>query len=346
MGVVVASKSPFIPLHVEGKDGAATPEDLNRVQDQIRAAFKKVQQGGVTKVTSNDGSVIVNPKTGVGEVDLSVFEDEAPPGSVSISVGTCGPAGLTSGLPTKFLKITKDGTTYMVPAWLWTPPPPSDFPTTGLVGWWKSDAGVTADGSGFISAVADQSGHGYDLAFESAKPLLVTPGSGLPFINFSNGTTNTTALLNTSLPWGTSYSALVVAQDTSGSNGRLLDFNYPSANRYLWALHGSRWGYTQDDVGGGTTGNFADDIVAMFLITVDPSTISMYQDVPPAPSFASPVATDSSHSPPATTGVRFGSLPSASQDSVCMMWEAAVWDHVLSSSERARLCAYLATRSY
>ncbi len=343
---MASKKTPFIPLHVRGKDGAATPEDLNRVQDQVRAAFKKVQQGGVTKVSSNDGSVIVNPKSGAGDVDLSVFEDAVGPGAVSIGVGSCGPAGTTSGLPTKFLKITKDGKTYMVPAWLWTPPPPTNFPTTGLLGWWKSDDGVTADGSGFVAGVADQSGNGHDLAYESAKPLLVTPGSGLPYINFSNGTTNNTALSNVSVPWGTSYSVFIVAKDTSGSNGRLIDFNYPSANRFLWALHGARWGYTQDDVGGGTTGNFADDIVVMFLITVDPSTISMYQDIPPSPSFASPVATDASHSPPATTGVRFGSLTSPPQDSVCMMWEAAVWDHVLTPSERTQLCNYLATRSY
>ncbi len=343
---MAGTKTPFIPLHVTGKDGAATPEDLNRVQDQIRDAFKKIPQGGVTQLTSSDGSIDLTPASGTGAVDLSAFGGPSGPGSIALALGNCGPAGTTAGTPTKFLKITKDGKTYMIPAWEWSPPPPSTFPGSGLLGWWKSDAGVTADGSGFIAGVADQSGHGQDLAYESAKPLLVTPGSGLPYINFSNGTTNTTALSSTSLPWGTSYSVFIVAKDQSGSNGRLIDFSYPSANRYLWALHGSKWGYTQDDVGGFVVGALADDVITQILITVDPSTMTIYQDASATPSFASPVATDTSHAPPATTGVRFGSLPSASQDSVCQMWEAAVWDHPLTSSERTQLCAYLASRSY
>lgn len=60
---------------------------------------------------------------------------------------------------------------------------PSQFAHT--LGWWKSDTGVTKDGSNLVSSWTDQSGKGRTLSYEGGKPLWVSGAlSGSPSIRF------------------------------------------------------------------------------------------------------------------------------------------------------------------
>ncbi|MBI5100828.1 MAG: hypothetical protein HZB33_03165, partial [Nitrospirae bacterium] len=61
------------------------------------------------------------------------------------------------------------------------------FPTVGMKLWLKADAGVTKDGSNFVSAWADQSGYGNNAQQAAAglQPLFVSSGSnGRPAVRF------------------------------------------------------------------------------------------------------------------------------------------------------------------
>lgn len=65
------------------------------------------------------------------------------------------------------------------------------FPTAGLLGWWKADAGVTKDGSDKVSQWDDQSGNGKHLvqATGARQPTWAASVlSGLPAISFPSGT--------------------------------------------------------------------------------------------------------------------------------------------------------------
>lgn len=348
---MAGKKSPFVPLHVQGKDGAATPEDLNRVQQQITNAFKKVKtDGGVTQLTAKDGSVILTPKSGAGAVDLSIFDDGNSPGSVTLGLGAVGPDGISSTTPTTFFKVVKDGTIYMIPAWAWVKPSPgAPFPTAGLVGWWKGDAGVTTSGS-TASAWADQSGNNYDLAAEGSAPKFTDPGGGVvPYVDFD--TVSSSAMKSTSLPWshGARSVLVVCTANASTASGRLIDWNYSSENKYIWAVSAGggtvKYYYEDDDASVGPVNGLTTGALSYILLTIGSGTISFYQATG-VPSFTSPVNTLSAIDPGTSTGIRIGGLPSFSQNSRAQVREAAVWDHVLDSTERTQLAAYLASRSY
>jgi hypothetical protein len=302
----VAGKKPFIPLQITGKDGAATPEDLNRVQEQIRAAFAKLQQGGVTKVTSRDGSVLLNPSAGIGAVDLSVAFDTEPPGTTAITLANA-PAKLASTTPALFRVVTLDGKKYVVPMWQLDETPPGPFPMTGLKLWVKGDAGVSTSGSR-ISSWADQSGNGNDLTMQNAA-----------------------------FAWSPSWSVLVVFQvNLTVTFGRLVDWYYPNDNIAINLV-----GPNFFDQWSGYNAAIALSTTYAYLTTYAAGgTAKTYVN-----SFASPVQTGSiAHT--MNVGVNLGGLPGFGQGTETLVTEFAIWDHDLGSSELTSLGTYLHSRGY
>ena len=92
---------------------------------------------------------------------------------------------------------------------------------TGLVAWYKADTGVTTS-SGNVTAVADQSGHGYNLTNTGTVALNATGFNGYPAFDFL---TSNSAYLNSSAATvalsGTTGSCFIVGQMKTGtmSNG-------------------------------------------------------------------------------------------------------------------------------
>lgn len=185
---MTSKKTPFIPLHVRGKDGAATPEDLNRVQDQVRAAFKKIQQGGVTQVTSKDGTVVITPKSGVGAVDLSAakpFGSRAT-GATTLDAATNAPNDLVSTAPQLYLQVTIDGVNYVCP--LWQRKPSSGFtPPDGCKLWLDaSDLDSVHSTAGAVTQWDDISGNGFHLDVQIGSPS-ISSVNGLQAVRTSVG---------------------------------------------------------------------------------------------------------------------------------------------------------------
>jgi hypothetical protein len=334
----VAGKKPFIPLQITGKDGAATPEDLNRVQEQIRAAFAKLQQGGVTKVTSRDGSVLLNPSAGIGAVDLSVAFDTEQPGTTAITLANA-PAKLASTTPALFRVVTLDGKKYVVPMWQLDETPPGPFPMTGLKLWVKGDAGVSTSGSR-ISSWADQSGNGNDLTPHisggNQAPLYDATGfSAVPAAHFTQS--DDSAMQNAAFAWSPSWSVLVVFQvNLTVTFGRLVDWYYPNDNIAINLV-----GPNFFDQWSGYNAAIALSTTYAYLTTYAAGgTAKTYVN-----SFASPVQTGSiAHT--MNVGVNLGGLPGFGQGTETLVTEFAIWDHDLGSSELTSLGTYLHSRGY
>jgi hypothetical protein len=174
---VAGKKSPFNPLQIQGKNGSATPEDLNRVQDQIQAAFKKVQQGGVGQVTSRDGTVILTPATGVGTVDLSVPQKiigSRVTQATTLDPVTNAPNDLDSTTAAKFLEIEIDGIKYVAPLWRLKVFGPF-IPPGGLKYWFKADDTSAFHVSGSnVTGWDDSLGSGFNLNILVGSPIVGT----------------------------------------------------------------------------------------------------------------------------------------------------------------------------
>ena len=57
---------------------------------------------------------------------------------------------------------------------------------TGLLGWWKADAGLTLSGSN-VTAWADSSGNGHALASSVGNPTSTLTLNSLPVVSFASG---------------------------------------------------------------------------------------------------------------------------------------------------------------
>jgi hypothetical protein len=108
------------------------------------------------------------------------------------------------------------------------------FFVTGLIGWWKGDAGMTAP-SNVISKWADQSGNSNDLtATSTAQPTLVPGGlNGLPYVQFdgvaNNLQSSSNALTNTG-----NFSVFMVMRENSAPAYAWV-FNYFGPSYGQWS---------------------------------------------------------------------------------------------------------------
>ena len=104
------------------------------------------------------------------------------------------------------------------------PAPPPTPPTSGLVAWWKADAGVTLSGSN-VTGWADQSGNGHNIHTIPSRDnpaFLASAINGLPGLNFA--TTNSNAILGAAgtlvAPGSARYVVAVVQPATGGTAGQ------------------------------------------------------------------------------------------------------------------------------
>lgn len=99
----------------------------------------------------------------------------------------------------------------------WTP-----ASLSGLTAWYKGDAGVTDDGSGNVTAWADQSGNGYTLS----PPVTFKPTTGVDTINGINAlkfvSASSQALKNASFATLSSPYTIYGVANYSGTNVRTL----------------------------------------------------------------------------------------------------------------------------
>lgn len=88
--------------------------------------------------------------------------------------------------------------------------------TSGLIGRWRANAGVTESG-GNVTAVADQSGNGNDLANDGTVPLNLTGFNGKPAFDFVAA--NDAALICDPFGFGTpvSFTIVVIGQMDTGT---------------------------------------------------------------------------------------------------------------------------------
>jgi len=91
----------------------------------------------------------------------------------------------------------------------WTPATPS-----GLVAWYKADTGRTGDP---ITALTDNSGHGYTLTNSGTVPYNATGFNGFPAIDFQAGGVLTTASSTVDMGTGTTGSVFVAGQMLTGT---------------------------------------------------------------------------------------------------------------------------------
>jgi hypothetical protein len=330
--------NPFNSLQVVGKNGLATSSDVNRVQDQVRQAFAKLKTGGIPKVTSRDGSIAISPATGTGSVDLAVERTTEPGGSSTLGLGGGGPA-VTTLVPAAWLKITIGSDFYIMPVWK-LQGAGSGPPLTGLLAWYRGDAGITEAG-GTVSNWADQSGLGNDLsqATGANQPTYDAGGfaGGIPSVDFS--TTDSIDLENSGFAWGTEWSVTIVFQMITLANGRLVDWFYPTSNREIGT--GSGTPFFSDSGTTNINGNsIAANTTCRLVVTLGAGTVSIYSD-----DLTTPVNT-ASLTETATPGIRLGSLPGTGQASNCRVSEMFIHDHALTPPELTQLDAYLTGRGY
>lgn len=216
------AKNPFTPLQVVGKGGAATPADVNRVQDQVRQAFDKLKTGGVTKVTSKDGSVVLTPKTGNGSVDLSVpapFDTDVV-GATTLVPPANAPDDLVSTTAALYLEVTVDGTRYVTPLWQRKPTSPSFTPPAGCKIWLDAaNAGTVHQSGSVVTQWDDALGSGFDLDVQVGNPGTATV-NGLTAIATSSG--NKLQRAASLMSGGAARDIYVVAKPTTNAGDLLV----------------------------------------------------------------------------------------------------------------------------
>jgi hypothetical protein len=102
------------------------------------------------------------------------------------------------------------------------------IPSSGLVGRWLSDTGVTTDGSGNVTAVADQSGLSNNLSGTTTSSVISNVLNGHPVIHHTGGALRKSS--PSSVPSG-DFTIFAVFRPGSGTTGRMAMFttaNSPS----------------------------------------------------------------------------------------------------------------------
>lgn len=219
-----------------------------------------------------------------------------------------------------------------------------DMLTDGMLLWLKADAGVAADGSGNVSAWADQTGN-YNLTqgTTSNSPALVASDiNGKPALHFSgnqwmhdsnsigvgaNGDMTMILVASTSSPGSQQYGLWLGATGT-GYNRGLGYYNWSQIfDTYnIWT-------------GGGSVPSANNFVVEAVTLSSDRTTATLYQN-------GTSTATNSSLGgiQNIQPGVSVGTLYGAGYNWNGDIAEALVYDHKLSSDELQEVSVYLADK--
>ena len=213
-------------------------------------------------------------------------------------------------------------------------------PLANLLQWVKGDAGVTQAG-GFVSVWADQSGNGNDLvqATGANQPTYDAGATiqieGIPAISFDSGNQELTAF-GLSIP-DVSSVFVVYKRNTTGANGRLVDWNFPTANIRIQSSNPPFF----NDAGSGTiTGDtIAQPGETVKLLVVRTGTVAeLYQMT-----FDTAVSSEACAAP-TSTGIGIGGLVGFNQGADSTIVEWGVYSSALNATERGQLQAYLDLR--
>ncbi len=236
---------------------------------------------------------------------------------------------------------------YKVPAAAaaaWTP-----ASLTGLVAWYKADVGVTTSG-GNVTAVADQSGNGYDLTNASTTVAYNATGlNGLPTFEYTVGAAG---FLRSSVDavglTGATGSAFVVAQIRSPSNdGHVVSYlgngqavEYNNAASAAWLLRDGTNNSVKAYRNNGLLTTGAISLATNYRLGVifDGSFCQIYINNSVQ---ASPVACTDSFTQLGT--LYFGSAPSGGPLDGFIS-EIVITSSSMSSGDRSSLDSYLQTR--
>lgn len=220
-------------------------------------------------------------------------------------------------------------------------------PLAHLQLWVKSDRGITLDGSGNVAIWADQSGQGNDLTQGTAanRPTYVasvTEFGGAPGVKVASAGIGQW-LSNTAIPISAAHSVYIRFNRQEDVMGRLVDWNYPSANKRIVPWWGV--GLFPLSMGWIDDGNFAslissttylDNQVTSALIILTGTESQWYQD-----DFSAPMDTEADAGP-GSTGITVGALFGGMQSVGCTVQEFAVYDTPLDATTRQQLQNYIA----
>lgn len=214
-------------------------------------------------------------------------------------------------------------------------------PLANLLQWVKGDAGVTQAG-GFVSVWADQSGNGNDLVQATGANQPTYDGGatinieGIPAISFDSGNQELTAF-GLVIPDPSSV-FIVYKRNSTGANGRLVDWNFPTANMRIQSSNPPY--FQNDDGGGGHVDGVATPLgeTIKLLVVRTGVAVDLYQM-----DFDTATDTDAmTHA--ASTGIGIGGLVGFSQGADSTIVEFGVYSSALNATERAQLQAYLDLR--
>ncbi len=232
-------------------------------------------------------------------------------------------------------------------------------PNSGLSLWLKADAGVTADGSGHVSAWADQGPYGNNAGPSSGNPVtLIASGTGgKPMLHF-NGS-NWLAIPDSASLRPNYITVMAVAQENSAATYQTFisrswnsssgwGYPYISWDTCLFGVNGGNYLRSAMTTGGNLTENNAGNYYDLsqphvFGWTYDGTAQNVYLSGTQTASTATSGVIDyDGGTASICIGARSASSPAETLNADVS--EILIYDHALSDSDRAQVEGYLADK--
>lgn len=205
----------------------------------------------------------------------------------------------------------------------------------GLQGWYRSDLGITLNGSN-VSGWADQSGKGHDLlqVTSAQQPGYVT--GALPYIaNNTHSQLFASAFTSPAQP----FEVLIVVEPTTSSpvsNGYILDWNAGNTQAIAQSSGGGALLYSGVLLGNSSATSNATPSIIDAVVNGATSTLIVNDN---------PVTGDIGIVTPPGAGLCVGDYWAAEGFGfIGKIYEVIIYDHTLATSERAQVVAYLKAR--
>jgi hypothetical protein len=226
---------------------------------------------------------------------------------------------------------------------------PTSIP--GLQGWWRSDLGITVNGSNQVQTWADQSGNGNTVAISSTDPIAYETSGGannLPFLVWAGGELQNGQLISNTFPALTQpLEVFVVVRPTQGGsdfgdNYYIVDFG--AGNVCACQLSQATYPplvtgmYSGDGINPSVVSPLNADFAIEFLFNTTSSN-SYVNNVAGTPGNVG------SNNP--AGGISIGSYyagPTSNFAYVGYMYEVIVFNQIISSANRANLSNYFQGR--
>jgi hypothetical protein len=211
---------------------------------------------------------------------------------------------------------------------------PSDL--TGLSAWYRSDLGITLDGSNNVEQWNDQSGGGFNLtqATSGDRPAYVSSGgpNNVPYVSYA---TITEVLTNTALALAAPVDMFVVCRFTGTGAGQPSPAGFTGL-RFTFLQDSTTlifpWNGTQD---GSIT--FANQVDAVYEVSYASGTNACFLTI----NGGTPTTFTTGGSLASVSGFGIGNVSESMQGRV---YEVILYDRQLTTTERAEIMAYLLGR--